>query len=520
MGERERLYCPNERTCPVQVLPRLSQLTSHLGLRLSLPGGFWNGPAWLLATTPLVNEEGLFDLTRDQVGDRIFDALTAARNMPAARVLDALSPHGGGRPGEPRIGDREWWTLLHQVGSIQALADTPADEICATGVLPPVAERIVAWFNVPWHRELLQRWAAAGVTMKPPAVEHTLVGVRVGLRAPGFTQSWTGISDLSAVRRWQDRVFERGGEPIMLTRSRNDSAEVQYVFDLTVLHPLRSDAEAAESVSSLTEMQFEGLLRSGQVNQTANPARLRTVDDMWRAVRQSHPHGVRIGTRGPLPVGNPAMAGEGALYMCTRETQQIVVVVASSLGSAIEGLGLGSPVALFDRTEALWVPGSLGIIRLVSPVLRAPKTALRQGRPHLVRCDADWARVPHVAGIYRIVLQDSSGQCIYIGRSQDLRIRPRQHEKTAGLRWSDGSAPGKVRIELLYVKPAEQFHAWTVTDLDDAEAGHIHRAQERFGAGHGPRVLNITSGRNGPPSRPKTQVYVWRASSRGGVASG
>lgn len=519
LGQRERMFCPNQRTCPAQVLPRLRRLSRREGFMLPFLDPFGVRPRWLLTATPLVNEEGLFDLTRDEVGDRFFDALMAARRAPAARVLGALSPHGGRRPGEPVIGSREWWTLLHQVGSIPALTDASADQVCAAGILAPVAERIVAWFNVPWHRELVQRWAAAGVTMKQPAVERTLVGVRVGLRSPGLGRAWPGISDLSAVRRWEDRVYERGGEPVMLTPRRNDSSELQYVFDLTVLHPRCGDADAAASASSLTGMQFEELLRRGPAGQAAETAGPRTVDDMWRAARRAHPDGVRIGTRGPLPVGNPVMAGEGALYMCTRETQQIVVIVASSLGSAVEGLGVGSPVASFDRTEALWVPGSIGALRLVSPVLRAPMTALRRGRPHLVRSDADWVRVPHVAGIYRITLRDHFGECIYVGRSQDLRIRPRQHEKTAGLQWSDGLAPGKVQIELLYVKAAEQFHAWTVTDLDDAEAAHIRRAQQRFLAGEGPRVLNITGGRNGPPSRPKTQVYVWRSSSGGCVSS-
>ncbi|MGO7353056.1 helix-hairpin-helix domain-containing protein, partial [Rhizobium ruizarguesonis] len=51
-------------------------------------------------------------------------------------------------------------------GSIDALARASVDELSEVdGVGPVLAASIVAWFEVDWQREIIERWRAAGVRM-------------------------------------------------------------------------------------------------------------------------------------------------------------------------------------------------------------------------------------------------------------------------------------------------------------------------------------------------------------------
>ena len=229
---------------------------------------------------------------------------------------------------------------------------------------------------------------------------------------------------------------------------------------------------------------------------------------MWRAVRKAHPLSKPLGGRGPLSQTG-IFAAQGALYTYDPLTQQIVVALARSLRLAAYAIE-ATPESALLRSFALWVPGDDDEIRKVSPILRAPKSALQAGRPIKVMRPEDWPKVPHVAGIYRIHLLIAGESCVYVGRSQDLRRRPFRHEKTSDRMW--GGNPDGIRyIELIPVKPQHRMHVWTITDLDEAEETHIARARYKQQTQGGPHVINVTMGRNGPPSRPPSRVFVWAA---------
>ena len=232
------------------------------------------------------------------------------------------------------------------------------------------------------------------------------------------------------------------------------------------------------------------------------------ADEMWSAVRLAHPNGSLLGQRGAL--SRSGVFGEpGALYTHSVGGGQIVVVLARSLAAATYAIETTPDAVQLSRARALWVPGGEEGIRAASPILRAPRSALQAGRPMKVTGPSDWARVPHIAGIYRIHLLISAEPCVYVGRSRDLRARPFRHEKTIGRDW--GMYPDGIRfIELIPVKGYKRLDVWTVTDLDEAEERHIARARDREMRG-GPRVINITIGRNGPPSRAPSRVLVWTA---------
>ncbi|GGK64109.1 hypothetical protein GCM10011509_10670 [Ornithinimicrobium pekingense] len=232
------------------------------------------------------------------------------------------------------------------------------------------------------------------------------------------------------------------------------------------------------------------------------------VADMWSAILAAHPHHVTLGRRGPL--GESGAFGQaGALYTLDMPNKQITIALARNLRLAAFTMEDTLENVRLDRSAAIWVPGPEQLVRQSSPILLAPRSALRAGRPLIVRGRADWAKIPRVAGIYRILRHTSGVTEIYIGRTSDFRRRPYRHEKTLGRSWGT-SLDDVVQIECIPVKPIRQMMLWTVVDLDQAEADHIERARRREVAG-GPRVINVTAGRNGPPSSPPSRALVWTA---------
>lgn len=511
---RFELRCPNVRYCPGHVVRRLARLSGSSALNLRALGS--EGAEALLQAGVLRNEKSLFELSdsdlrrvdlyatvraRDGVralgprGAQLLAELERAREFPYARILRALWS-GLEEMLTPRLGVTQSWAMARAFPSVGALMRASPQQVADTVDLSvPQAHFLRQWLRQDWQRDLVLSWEVAGVRMSQPHLEQTLDGVTI--RAPRRrTINFQGD-------QLTDLVYGRGGR--LASDDFLDTA-VDYVLLSDVPDEASRQVHEAGDVPTITAEQLALLATNGRA--ALQPASGST-QAMWEAVQRGHPYATRIGRRGPLPT-NPSTSGPGALYICNRAERQIVVVVATSLAGAIAALEQGTEVVgTFARTESLWAPGSVDELRRDSPLLKAPANALRRGRPILVRGESDWARVPHKAGIYRIHLMDTAGPSLYVGRSQDLRVRPRHHNKTAGLPWSDGWKTGVLRIELLPVKGPQSLHAWTVTDLDQAEADMIRRAQERFGAGVGPRVLNATSGRNGPPSRPRSTVYVW-----------
>ena len=56
--------------------------------------------------------------------------------------------------------------LAAEFGSLEKLANASVEEIAAIdGVGATMAEAISEWFEVDWHKRIVQRWTAAGVTV-------------------------------------------------------------------------------------------------------------------------------------------------------------------------------------------------------------------------------------------------------------------------------------------------------------------------------------------------------------------
>ncbi|GLX97544.1 NAD-dependent DNA ligase LigA [Herbidospora sp. NBRC 101105] len=198
------LRCPNTRACPAQLRERIFFAAGRNAFDIE-------GLGYVAATAltqplppqePVVRTEAdLFDLTidrllpiRSSVRDQdsglakldpetgeekvvsffanksgapsknaltMLENLEKAKSAPVARVLVALSIRHVGLPTATELAAR--------FRSIQAIADASVEELAEVeGIGTRVAETIKEWFEVDWHREIIDRWRAAGVVMEDP----------------------------------------------------------------------------------------------------------------------------------------------------------------------------------------------------------------------------------------------------------------------------------------------------------------------------------------------------------------
>lgn len=185
-----------------------------------------------------------------EAAKKLLDELDAAKTKPFWRVLVALSIRNVG-PSAARA-------LAQQLGSMAALLEVleDAEEAHATlsaveGVGPTIADSIVDWFAEPWHRDIVDRWRAAGVVMADEADEtapRTLEGLTVVV-----TGSLEGFSRDQA----KEAVLSRGGK---------SSASVSKKTDYVVVGASAGSKEAKArelGLRILDEAAFVTLLAQG-----------------------------------------------------------------------------------------------------------------------------------------------------------------------------------------------------------------------------------------------------------------
>ncbi|GAA0473398.1 NAD-dependent DNA ligase LigA [Streptomyces sp. NPDC046215] len=193
------LRCPNARSCPAQIRERLYYLAGRKCLDIE---NFGYVAATALtqplepATPPLLNEGDLFGLTieellpiksyvldmdsglpkRDpktgeekvvtffanQKGEPKKNALAmleniqAAKERPLARFLTGLSIR--------HVGPVAAEALAREFRSLDRIAEAGEEELAAVeGVGGTIAASVKQWFAEDWHREIVEKWRAAGV---------------------------------------------------------------------------------------------------------------------------------------------------------------------------------------------------------------------------------------------------------------------------------------------------------------------------------------------------------------------
>jgi len=183
------IRCPNSQSCPAQVVERLFYIGSRSALDIDVLG--YEAAAALLADKLVVDEADLFSLTlkdlsksdffvkkdgsRSVIADRFIAGLEVAKTRPLWRILVALSIR--------HVGPTSAQALANKFGSIENIQKASSQELASIdGVGQVIADAIVEWFDVPWHKQIIKKWEKAGVALVDAPKEQlkqTLVGLTI-----------------------------------------------------------------------------------------------------------------------------------------------------------------------------------------------------------------------------------------------------------------------------------------------------------------------------------------------------
>lgn len=282
------LRCTNPRSCPAQLTERLCYAASRSALdidalgyeaakALTNPGG---------GVKPLLDSEAnLFNLTANDLRDvmvlrerRVGESTTAslepyfftkptrsnpvsvptksasnlivelgkAKEQPLWRVLVALSIR--------HVGPTAARALAAEFGSMDAIREAGKERLSAVdGVGATIADSIISWFEVDWHREIVDAWADAGVRMadeRDKSIPQTLEGLTIV--ATGSFEGFTRDSIKEA-------IISRGGKA-----SSSVSKRTNYVVAGANAGSKLAKAEAL-GVPVLSEEQFVSLMHEGAI---------------------------------------------------------------------------------------------------------------------------------------------------------------------------------------------------------------------------------------------------------------
>ena len=183
------IRCPNSQSCPAQVVERLFYIGSRSALDIDVLG--YEAAAALLADKLVTDEGDLFALTlkdlgksdfftkkdgsRSVIADRFVAGLELAKTRPLWRILVALSIR--------HVGPTSAQALANKFGSIANIQKASAQELAdIDGVGGVIADAIVEWFDVDWHKQIIKKWEKAGVALvdAPKAkIKQTLTGLTI-----------------------------------------------------------------------------------------------------------------------------------------------------------------------------------------------------------------------------------------------------------------------------------------------------------------------------------------------------
>ncbi|NDZ93870.1 NAD-dependent DNA ligase LigA [Streptomyces sp. SID6673] len=256
------IRCPNTESCPAQLRERLFHLAGRGSFDIEALG--YEAATALLTSGVIVNEGDLFGLTADDLvktdlfttkagalsanGKRLIANLENAKTVPLWRVLVGLSIR--------HVGPTAARALATEFGSLQAIEDASADELAdVEGLGATLAQSIRDWFAVDWHRDVVEKWRAAGVSMEDERDES------IARTLEGKTVVVTGsLEDFS----------RDGAKEAILVRGGKASGSVSKKTDFVVVgdSPGSKAAKAEQlGVPVLDEDAFKRLLETGDPGQ-------------------------------------------------------------------------------------------------------------------------------------------------------------------------------------------------------------------------------------------------------------
>ncbi|WP_110238992.1 NAD-dependent DNA ligase LigA [Nocardioides gilvus] len=265
-GDKDR-RCPNHQSCPAQLMERVFHVAGRGAF--DIEGLGYEAARALLDAGVLTDEGDVFALTADDLArtplftraakkgeegpqltanaHKLLDNLQLRTKAPLWRVLVALSIR--------HVGPTAARALATEFGTMDAIRSADEQTLAETeGVGAIIAASVREWFDgaeSEWHRGIVDKWAAAGVTMadeRDESVERTLEGLTIV--ATGSLENFTRDSVKEA-------IIARGGKA---------AGSVSKKTDYVVLgENAGSKAAKAEELGLkiLNEGEFETLLAQG-----------------------------------------------------------------------------------------------------------------------------------------------------------------------------------------------------------------------------------------------------------------
>ncbi|WP_152530433.1 NAD-dependent DNA ligase LigA [Rhodococcus sp. JG-3] len=183
------LRCPNSQFCPAQRRERVFFVAERQ--RFDIEGLGYEAATDLLATGAIEDEGDLFSLTEEDLmktaifrtksgalsatGRKLLDNLSSAKNQPLWRVLVSLSIR--------HVGPSAARALAGEFGRLERIEAASVEELSAVdGVGGTIAAAVSEWFEVDWHRAIVEKWRNAGVRMedeRDASIERNLEGLSI-----------------------------------------------------------------------------------------------------------------------------------------------------------------------------------------------------------------------------------------------------------------------------------------------------------------------------------------------------
>ncbi|WP_083929629.1 NAD-dependent DNA ligase LigA [Catelliglobosispora koreensis] len=210
------LRCPNTQQCPAQLVERIFYLAGRDGF--DIEGLGYKGAQGLLESGIITDEGDLFSLDEEKLGKTSFytnkngaissngrkflENLEASKQQPLWRVIVSLSIR--------HVGPTAAIALADQFGSMEAIENATVEQMAAAeGVGNIIAVSLKEWFTVPWHREVVRKWAEAGVRMVDDAKPAKPAGPQP---LAGMTAVVTGTLTLGTRDEIQDMLVDLGAK--------------------------------------------------------------------------------------------------------------------------------------------------------------------------------------------------------------------------------------------------------------------------------------------------------------------
>ena len=218
------IRCPNNQSCPAQLVERLFYIGSRSALDIDVLG--YEAAAALLADGLVKDEGDLFSLTEKDlakskfflkkdgtlgaIADRFIIGLENAKTRPLWRVLVALSIR--------HVGPTSAQALANKFGSIENIRNASTDELAnVEGVGGVIADSINEWFSEKWHQKIIEKWQKSGVVLvdKKPVnnLKQTLTGLTIVV---------TGSLDDFTRDGASEAIVLRGGKAASSVSSKTD----------------------------------------------------------------------------------------------------------------------------------------------------------------------------------------------------------------------------------------------------------------------------------------------------------